>query len=649
MKLIRCLITALLILSIPLTGLTYVEVIPTESVQVYHLQTYDDYLQLFAKVERGDFDDADNETHDAISALLIHCARKGTLPHQDTAELERDIEELLKPEEESFLAATLEKYSSNSFPSLECAMKHKHKHKHHKHKHKHHKHKHGKQKKGFFQKHKKAILIGFAVVIVVAVVVTCVVVAGAAAAASEVAAGAAGIAGGALSDSDKEKIQKVAEKKAEEVKEEIERDNFEEVADPTFTEEDNAKVITHVIVNKTLDEISLTGDLLPKETSDPVITCFFDSLSLPKSQDLHESRGLYAVNTGHYSQAVTDLSKAIEKNASNQELYLNRSYAYLKQGDFENSRNDFEAYTAKKPISAQSGIVEDSFDFMHGFTLGIPKGIYDSGSELGHFAKDVICHPIDTSVEMCQAMATLTELAASNEWKTVSQALAPDVVELVERWQTLSPFEKGEGTGYALGKHGGDFIIPGAATKIVAESVTGVKQVSAALRNLKNAEKILAFEMAAAAAETATQGAEFANKMAIADDVGLSPQQFSKANRTGVFEPTIEKIDRPILQEMHFLEQSGQLTEKARLALSEFGKYSPAQIEIELSAWLGDEVKMIKNKSADPVFLSKDGQRRIRFDFNNPHGDKVHLHIEEKLDGKWQDATSQHRIYPKDG
>jgi len=71
------------------------------------------------------------------------------------------------------------------------------------------------------------------------------------------------------------------------------------------------------------------------------------------------------------------------------------------------------------------------------------------------------------------------------------------------------------------------------------------------------------------------------------------------------------------------------------------------QLEQRISGWLGEGTQFIRNKAGDPVFLSKDGLRRVRFDFKNPHGDKMHLHIEHKVGGKWKDASSQHRIYPK--
>jgi len=65
---------------------------------------------------------------------------------------------------------------------------------------------------------------------------------------------------------------------------------------------------------------------------------------------------------------------------------------------------------------------------------------------------------------------------------------------------------------------------------------------------------------------------------------------------------------------------------------------------------LGQDFKMIKNKSGDPVFISKDNLKRIRFDAKNPHGDVPHGHIEyyDAQDKRWLDYTREHRIYLKD-
>jgi hypothetical protein len=63
--------------------------------------------------------------------------------------------------------------------------------------------------------------------------------------------------------------------------------------------------------------------------------------------------------------------------------------------------------------------------------------------------------------------------------------------------------------------------------------------------------------------------------------------------------------------------------------------------------WLGKDYRTITNKAGDNIFMSKDGLRKMRFDIKNSHGDKPHLHLEQKVNGKWKDAANIHRIYPK--
>ena len=73
--------------------------------------------------------------------------------------------------------------------------------------------------------------------------------------------------------------------------------------------------------------------------------------------------------------------------------------------------------------------------------------------------------------------------------------------------------------------------------------------------------------------------------------------------------------------------------------------YTILQLEEKISQWLGHGTKLIKNKAGDPVFLSKDASRRIRFDFirPNPHNNP-HMHIEKLINGEWKGS----RVYPID-
>ena len=72
----------------------------------------------------------------------------------------------------------------------------------------------------------------------------------------------------------------------------------------------------------------------------------------------------------------------------------------------------------------------------------------------------------------------------------------------------------------------------------------------------------------------------------------------------------------------------------------------PAQLEKQISDWLGEGTQLMRNKAGDPVFLSQDGLRCVRFDFNKtkPHNN-LHIHVEVKIDGKW---VKSGQIYPTD-
>ncbi|MBM3201872.1 MAG: hypothetical protein FJZ56_05635 [Chlamydiae bacterium] len=70
------------------------------------------------------------------------------------------------------------------------------------------------------------------------------------------------------------------------------------------------------------------------------------------------------------------------------------------------------------------------------------------------------------------------------------------------------------------------------------------------------------------------------------------------------------------------------------------------RLESRISEWLGEGARLIRNEAGDPIFLSKDGFRRVRFDFNRPTPhNSPHSHIEYKLNGVWEDSG---QIYPID-
>jgi len=83
-----------------------------------------------------------------------------------------------------------------------------------------------------------------------------------------------------------------------------------------------------------------------------------------------------------------------------------------------------------------------------------------------------------------------------------------------------------------------------------------------------------------------------------------------------------------------------------RTLAGKVSKEKIGRIADDMSEWLGRGAKIVKNEAGDPVFLSKDMTRRVRFDFKNPYPHQnPHAHVEELIGGKWIKSGP---IYPTD-
>ncbi|HLY68706.1 MAG TPA: hypothetical protein VKR53_03185, partial [Puia sp.] len=60
--------------------------------------------------------------------------------------------------------------------------------------------------------------------------------------------------------------------------------------------------------------------------------------------------------------------------------------------------------------------------------------------------------------------------------------------------------------------------------------------------------------------------------------------------------------------------------------------------------FIGGKGKIITNADGDMILMG--GNKKIRFDIKDPHGFKPHFHLEHRTqNGKWIDASSEHRYY----
>ncbi len=98
---------------------------------------------------------------------------------------------------------------------------------------------------------------------------------------------------------------------------------------------------------------------------------------------------------------------------------------------------------------------------------------------------------------MYEAIAILVDLAKESEWETIGEALSPELHQLITKWDSL-PFDKrGELAGHALGKHGGDILIPGALVKIAGKCSKSARALAAIRKKFHIANDTLVLEAVA--------------------------------------------------------------------------------------------------------------------------------------------------------
>ena len=218
--------------------------------------------------------------------------------------------------------------------------------------------------------------------------------------------------------------------------------------------------------------------------------------SLEETNELRDKalllKGRSELEAGLYADAILTLSEFIDKNPNNKDVYVERAGAYFELGDFDSSLNDYLTSQVKPepiPLNAQDMIA---------FSLGLTKGIAQGGVEAGvefipsilsslhgisqglwAFAQD----PVQISKNFVEASQNCIQFIKDHSLKEAFDTLAPELKDLIEKWDQLEHVKKGEIVGNIIGKYGVDIFIAGGVAK-------GMK----AFRELKRANDLLTFE-----------------------------------------------------------------------------------------------------------------------------------------------------------
>jgi tetratricopeptide (TPR) repeat protein len=132
-------------------------------------------------------------------------------------------------------------------------------------------------------------------------------------------------------------------------------------------------------------------------------------------------RGENALAFGNYEKAVQDLGRAIEIDPRASLPVLQRGAAHFALGEYDRSLADYQQFTSQIETPPTHSVTE----FCVGFAKGLPKGTYESGEGLFLFLVDFATHPIQTSKQAFDSLATLANLVRQDEWSAVAEALSP--------------------------------------------------------------------------------------------------------------------------------------------------------------------------------------------------------------------------------
>ena len=202
-------------------------------------------------------------------------------------------------------------------------------------------------------------------------------------------------------------------------------------------------------------------------------------------------KGRSELEAGLYANAILTLTELIDKHPCDKDAYFERAGAYFELGNFDLSLGDYLTAEVKlEPIGKDI----ETVTFALGLTRGIVQGGVQAGTELipsllsslqgiGHglwaFAQD----PVQISTAFVQASQDCIDFIKNHTPQETLLQLAPELKELIEKWDTFENEKRGEITGIIIGKYGVDIFAGAGFTKIMKS-----------YRELKRANNLLTFE-----------------------------------------------------------------------------------------------------------------------------------------------------------
>jgi tetratricopeptide (TPR) repeat protein len=196
-----------------------------------------------------------------------------------------------------------------------------------------------------------------------------------------------------------------------------------------------------------------------------------------------------------YDKAIQYLSESIQRNRNNKAAYFERAIAYFETGNFDLAIEDYlRSDTNSRSSPSKFELPQDFHEALLGSLLqGASEAAVDFVPSLCSTAYGIgetlwitTQHPIESSrnfAKVCNEMSDcIVDYCKKIDWNALENCI-DQMKYLCDNFSQLSPADKGQLIGYAIGKYGVEILGGGVTFKGLA-----------AFKNLKNANRICNLE-----------------------------------------------------------------------------------------------------------------------------------------------------------
>ena len=190
------------------------------------------------------------------------------------------------------------------------------------------------------------------------------------------------------------------------------------------------------------------------------------------SADTFVQLGIACSMSLEYGQAVDALTQALQKDPTNSDAYIERAIAYFEQGNFDLAIKDYIASGKDIAPPQDASKIEFGAGFLKGAAIAVAKGVDEFIPSLCYSLRGMSQllwtynnRPVKISKDLVDATIGAVEYIRTKNLSAISKDMAPELHELITKWDTFDAKTRGEKSGFVFGKYGINILASFGGTK----------------------------------------------------------------------------------------------------------------------------------------------------------------------------------------